>query len=174
MSQNSVQRFQWSCADKLFWVVSLNLVKFLSSKRGITPPQKNEPEFPVDMHIYTLSPSWLQSFTKFCWAVSQELRWQSVFSSIFHFGKISKFKKDEKKLNQNFPWICSSTHYVLHNYKVSPNSVERFQRSCADKKNRTDRLTDWLTDWLMDGSKTFYPLQLVAWGIINLFYLLSW
>ena len=54
------------------------------------------------------------------------------------------------------------THYVFHNYKVSGNSVERFQRSCANKKNRTDGLTDWLTD----GSKTLYPPQLVAWGII--------
>ena len=40
----------------------------------------------------------------------------------------------EKKLNKNFLWICPSTHYVLHNYKVSRNSVERFQWSCADKK----------------------------------------
>ena len=67
----------------------------------------------------------------------------------------------EKKLNQNFLWICASTHYVLHNYKVSGNSVKRFQRSCANKKNRTDGLTDWLTD----GSKTLFPPQLVAWGI---------
>ena len=60
------------------------------------------------------------------------------FSSIFHFGQISKFKKGvtprEKKSNQNFMWICTSTHYVLHNYKVSQNSVERFQRSCAARK----------------------------------------
>ena len=68
--------------------------------------------------------------------------------SMFYFGQISKFKKGVipiKKLNQNFLWICASTHYVLHNYKVSWNSVERFQRSCADKKNRTDGLTDWRT-----------------------------
>ena len=31
-------------------------------------------EFPVKMHIYTLCPSLLQSFRKFCWAVSEELR----------------------------------------------------------------------------------------------------
>ena len=40
-----------------FWVVSLILVKFLSSKRGITPKQEIESEFPVELHIYTLSPS---------------------------------------------------------------------------------------------------------------------
>ena len=32
---------------------------------------------------------------------------------------------------------------------------------------RKTGLTDWLTDWLTDGSKTLYPPQLVAWGIIN-------
>ena len=47
-------------------------------------------------------------------------------------------KLGEKKLNQNFLWICASTHYVLYNYQVSGNSVQRFQRSCAEKKNRTD------------------------------------
>ena len=36
-------------------------------------------------------------------------------------------------MNQNFMWICISTYYVLHYYKVSGNSVERFQRSCANK-----------------------------------------
>ena len=67
------------------------------------------------------------------------------FSSISHFGQISKFKKDvipRKKLNQNFLWICGYTHDVLHNYIVSRNSVEWYQRSGADKKNRTDGLTD--------------------------------
>ena len=60
----------------------------------------------------------------------------NCFSSIFHFGQISKFKKGvnpRKKWNQNFLWICTSTHYVLHYYKVSGNSVEWFQRSCANK-----------------------------------------
>ena len=163
VSRNFVELFQWSCADQLFWLVSFILFKLLSSKRALLP-EKNESEFPVDMHIYTLSPLKLQSFTKFCWAVSEELRKQTVFSSIFHFGQISKFKKGvtlRKKMESNFLRICTSTHYVLHNYIVSRNSVERFQRSCANKKNRTDGLTDWLTD----RSKTLYPPQLVAWGI---------
>ena len=38
-----------------------------------------------------------------------------------------------KKLNQNFLWICIPTYYVLYYYKVKRNSVERFQRNCADK-----------------------------------------
>ena len=39
----------------------------------------------------------------------------NCFSSIFHFRQISKFKKliQSKKWNQNFLWICTSTHYVI-------------------------------------------------------------
>ena len=54
----------------------------------------------------------------------------NCFSSIFHFRQISKFKKGH--CSQNFLWICTSTHYVLHYYRVSGNSAERFQRSCAN------------------------------------------
>lgn len=52
----------------------------------------------------------------------------NYFSSIYHFCQISKFKGG---VTQNFLGIC--TLYVLHNYKNSQNSVERFQRSCDDK-----------------------------------------
>ena len=105
-------------------------------KYGVIPSKKIESKFPVDMHIYTLCPSLLQSFRKFCWAVSEELCWQTVLSSIFHFGQIYKFKQGvtpRNKLNENFLWICTFAHYVLHYHKVSRNSIERFQRSCADK-----------------------------------------
>ena len=81
VSRNSIERFQRSCADKLFQ-------KYLS------------------------------------------------FWSNFYVQKGRNSKK--KKLNQNSLWICASTHYVFHIYKVSRNSVERYQRSCANKKNRTD------------------------------------
>ena len=83
--------------------------QFLKFKKGVTSRKKMESKLPVDMHIYTLCPSLLQSFTKFCWAVSEELRWQE----------------------------------------------------------KQDWRTDWLTDWLTDRSKTLYPPQLVAWGIIK-------
>ena len=69
-----------------------------------------------------------------------------------------------KKFNQTFLWICASTHYVLHNYKVSLNSVERFRGVVLARKTG---LMDWLTDCLTDGSKSLYPPQLVAWGIKN-------
>ena len=113
-----------------------------------------------------------------------------------------------------------STHYVLHNYKVSRNSVERFQRSCTDElfrvaslilvnlghysqKKKLNQNFLWIYahlhimsfittkfqeillsgfKWvgltrktgLMDGSKTLYPPQLIAWGAINLNILASW
>ena len=133
---------------RTFWVTSLMLVKFLSSKRGVTPKQNWIRISCGYAHLH------IKSFiiTKFHEILLINFRGSALtnsFSSIFHFGQISKFKKGvfrEKKWNQNFMWICTSTHYVLHNYKVSLNSVERFQRSCADKKNRTGGLTDLLTD----------------------------
>ena len=108
--------------------------------------KKIKSTFPVKMHTYTLCPSYLQSFMKFCSAVSVEMRWRFSLLRIFHISQICKFNKGvipRKKLNQSFMWICISKHHVLYYYKVSGNSVERFQRSCADKKNRTDGLTDW-------------------------------
>ena len=75
----------------------------------------------------------------------------NCFSSISFWSNflVQKGHNSEKRLNQNFLWICISTHYVFHYYKVSQNSVERFQWSWAYKKNRTDGLTVWLTDGLV-------------------------
>ena len=69
----------------------------------------------------------------------------TVLSSIFHFGQISKFKKGvtpRKKIETKFPMDMCIYMVCPSHYKVSRNSVERFQRSCADKNNRTDGLTD--------------------------------
>ena len=56
-------------------------------KKGVITRKKIESKFPVEMHIYTLCHSKLQSFTKFCWAVSEELRWQTVSVVSFIFAK---------------------------------------------------------------------------------------
>ena len=126
-------------------------------------------------------------------SMSKAIEQKTSFIWVAQNNFVPKFKRDincslkmtksafhlwEKKLNQNFLWICTSTYYVLHNYKVSRNSVEQFQRSCSDKKNRTEGLTDWLTDWQTDwltdwltdwrrGKKKSYPLQLVVLGKIK-------
>ena len=68
-------------------------------------------------------------------------------SSKFHkiiLAKVQKrYKLLVKKIKSAFPVkMHIYTLYVLHNYKISQNSVEPFQRSCANKKNRTDGLTD--------------------------------
>ena len=106
-------------------------------------------------------------------AVNNEWQFQALLtgdltgpvSSELHkiiLAKVQKgYKLVFKKIKSAFPVNCVSTHDVLYNYKISRNSAERFHRSCANKKNRTDGLTDWLTD----GSKTLYPPQFVAWGI---------
>ena len=53
-----------------------NFGQIYKIKISITPIKKMESKFPVDMHIYTLCPSLLQSFRKFCWTISEELHWQ--------------------------------------------------------------------------------------------------
>ena len=40
--------------------------KISKLKKGVTPINKIESNFHVDMHIYTLCPSLQQSFRKFC------------------------------------------------------------------------------------------------------------
>ena len=69
------------------------------------------------MHIYTLVPSLLQSFRKFCWAVSEELRLQTVLSSIFHFGLILSSKSAYFRERKN--WIkisCGCAHLHIKSF----------------------------------------------------------
>ena len=42
------------------------------------------------MHIYIVSPYYLQSFMKFCCVVSEKLGWQTV--AVVYFGQNSKLK----------------------------------------------------------------------------------
>ena len=75
-------------------VVTFILVKFLSTKlfkRGVIPRKKIESKCPVDMHIYMVGPpnykvsgNSVERFQRSC---------ADSFSSICHFGQISKFKK---------------------------------------------------------------------------------
>ena len=79
--------------------------------------------------------------TKFHQILLSSFRGQltNCFSSIFHFGKISRYKRgmtprknNESEFRPNIQ-ICTSTHHVLQNYKVSLNSVKQFKRSCTVK-----------------------------------------
>ena len=58
---------------------------------------------------------------QFQWSCADKLCWV-----VSHFGQISKFKKSviqRKKMESKFPVdICTCTHYVLRNYKISRNS----------------------------------------------------
>ena len=75
---------------------------------------------------------------QFCWVVSVELCWPTVSVVSFILANFQSSKRGiapRKKLNQNALWICTSTHYFLHYYKVSGNSIDRFQScACANKK----------------------------------------
>ena len=130
---SNYKKFCWAVSVELRWrtvlstgVVTLILVKFLSSKRGITPRKIIESELPVNMHIYTLSPSLLQSFRKFCYAVSEELHWQPVLSSIFHLGQISKLKKGLTRRKKNE----SKLPVDMHIYMVCPSQIQSFTKFC--------------------------------------------
>ena len=100
------QNFLWICASKWYILHNNNLLSSFRGvaltncfssifhfgqmskfKKGVFPRKKMESKFPVDMHIYTLCPSQLQSFTKFYWAVSQELCWQIVSVESFMLTK---------------------------------------------------------------------------------------
>mgnify|MGYP003686337679 CR=1 FL=1 len=119
------------------------LVKFPSLKRGVTPRKKKNQNSCGYAHLHIKS-FITTKFQEILLSGFREVALTNCFCSIFHFGQISKLKKGvtPKKNESKFRWICASTHYVLYNYKVSRNSVERFQR-----RNRTDGLTDWQTDW---------------------------
>ena len=72
-----------------FWQIS-------KLTKGATPRKKNESKFHVDMHIYMVCPSQLRSLTKFCWVVSEELRWQ-------------------EKQDWRTDWQTGQKHYTLRN-----------------------------------------------------------
>ena len=74
VSQNSIERLRGNAMTHYF-NSTFNLGKISMFKKGVIR-QKNESEFPENMHIYTvgLSKSYQLSFTKFCYAVSEELR----------------------------------------------------------------------------------------------------
>ena len=73
VSGNSVEWFQRSCANNKSSSI-FHFGQISKFKKGVTPRKKMESKFPVDMGIYTSCSLYLQSFTKFCWAVSEELR----------------------------------------------------------------------------------------------------
>ena len=138
VSRNSVERFQRSCTDKLFSVVSFILVKFLSSK-SVIPRQKMESKFPVDIHIYILCPSLLQSFRKFCF---RGVALTNCFSSIL-ISKVQKGCNTEKK-----KWIkisCVYAHLHIMSFittKFHEILLSGFRGVALTRKTG---LTDWQT-----------------------------
>ena len=89
-------------------------------------------------------------------------------SSIFHFGQISKFKKGVTPRKKGGIKIsCGYAHVHIMSFITTCTFYEILLSSFRGVAlTRKTGLTDWLTDWLTDGSKTLYPPQLVAWGII--------
>ena len=91
--------------------------------------------------------------------------WRAVMTNSFRsmFIILAKFLSLKgEKVGSEFLQICASLQYVLHNYKVSRNSVFKAisEELCRQKKytGLTDGLTDRRIDWLNDSLKTLYPL----------------
>ena len=79
-------------------------------------------EFSMNMHSHVNSMSTL-TFKLYTTLLSiyRGVVLTYCFSSISNFGQTFKFKRGiipRKNLNKNFLRICTSSHYVLHNYKV--------------------------------------------------------
>ena len=109
----------------------------------------------MDMHIYTLCPSLLQSFTTFSWVVSEELHWQTVSVVSFIFVKFQKGRNSKKK-NWNII-SCGYAHLHIMSFittKFHEILLSGFRGVALTRKTG-----------LMDGSKTLYSPQIVAWGI---------
>ena len=104
----------------------------------------------------------------------------NCFGSIFHFCQISKFKRSiipRKKIKSKFSvnihimsLITTKFHEIFCEYRhlhIMSLITTKFHeillnsfRGVALTKKKPNQ------DWLTDRSKTLYPPQLVAWGII--------
>ena len=88
----------------------------------------------------------------------------NCFSSIFNFPQFSKFKKGVTPRKKNGIKIsCGYAHLHIMSFittKFQEILLSRFRGVALTRKTG-----------LTDGSKTLYPPQLVAWGIIKLNYI---
>ena len=69
------------------------------------------------LHIMSFITS---KFHEIILSVSEEFRWQTVLSSIFHFGQHFKFKKGvirRKKNKSNFLWLCTFCPSLLQSFR---------------------------------------------------------
>ena len=81
-----------------------SIIFHFRQKGALLPEKKIESECPVDMHIYTLCPSLIQSFRKKLLSGFREIALTNCFCSIFHFRqKVKKERNSEKKMESKFP-----------------------------------------------------------------------
>ena len=98
-------------------------------------------------HVHSLS-TWTIKLHEMLLSSFRGVVLTNFFSCIFYFSQISKFKRGiipPKKWNENFLWICASTQYVLHNYKVSTKLCWAVSEELGWQKTPRG-LMDWLTD----------------------------
>ena len=97
------------------------------------------------------------------------------FSTIFNFAQISMLKgdiiltKNGMKISCKYLHLCSMP-FKTTNYKSFTKfcwAVSEELRSQKTKQNKNKNKKTVLADWKKDWSKTLYPPQLVALGIIK-------
>jgi hypothetical protein len=78
----SFMKFCSVVSEELCWQAAsvVNFGKFLSSK-GHNSHKIQAIKIPGNMHNYIWCPYYLPSFMKFCWVVSEELHWQTVWQT---------------------------------------------------------------------------------------------
>ena len=112
-------------------VVYLNLVKYLSSKEALL--KKNW--VPTNMRIFTVCPFQIQSFTKFCWAVSNQLRWQ--FVSVVYLI-LAKLNPEEKvPANMRIYTQCPSWKQSFTKFCRAVSNQLRWQKTPTKTNNQT-------------------------------------
>ena len=119
-----------------------NFVDISKFKRSVPPRNRHESEIPSNMHLHSICMSIMTTtfheilLSGFITVVLTNCKSSTVYSILIKF--LIKFKRGitpmKQKLNQSFLYIWTSTHYILPNYKVSRNYVERYQSSPDENK----------------------------------------
>ena len=126
VSRSSVEWFQWSCAEELFWAVSWS--KF---KKGHFSQKKQWIRISCGYAHQHIKSFITTKFHEILLSGFRGVILTNCIRGIFHFGQISKLKK-KSKIPREKNWIICIT-----------KKFQEILLSCADKRNRTDGLTDW-------------------------------
>ena len=117
----------------------------LSSKGALLPEKKIKSEFPVDVHIKSFKTT---KFHEILLSGFRGVALTNCFSSIFHFGPISKFKKGVIPRKNGIKISCGYAHLHIMSFITTQFHQILFSGFRWVALTRKTGLTDWVTDWL--------------------------